>query len=585
VLQKWLIFFLLLGLCDEVTGKWSLKDVEPGIYMEERGAVLKIENKIHLIFKLDLNELKIELDQLKNVRKKIEVISYKENVEDHFKNFLTFSDEYIKLLESKIDLILRNRAKRGIINFVGAGAKLLFGTMDNDDRAELNEKLSILRNENDKQEKLNVENAVMVSKALTNVATVATSCNENNKLLNAIQLEFEKLQLINENIAKFQRTFAFVHEMQMVFTYLKDELEDKIRNVKELVEDFHNHLVNTKLVGYQDIFSELRNYRVANAEAFLPFDLIKPEIEKFRKLVKFGLLAEDANLLVVFMVPLISKEKFSVVKAFPVPKLNKNLATFVQVTENLIIFDENREKVATMKQEDFDKNCVIVGAESFCEELSVFGKSHKDCLHQVLYDDKKAIEEHCDTKVIKIDESIMLKTSDDNKFLVFSPVEETGKLIVNNEIIKVEFNGTQLLQLEGKGKLILKNHEVNFGNTVEKIETKFSLLSKFEGLNFEMLEIQTNNIQKEKILNLKDLNEASKNVKEFSKVEVSKYENGLMYGVVAIAIIIIVVIAVVTFFICKKKKIVQENVKESTLTTSEKDLVARCARLEGDPQA
>jgi hypothetical protein len=562
-----------------------LKDVEPGIYMEERGAVLKIESKIHLIFKLNLNELKIELDQLKNVRKKIEKISFKENVEDHFRNFLTFSDEYIKLLESKIDSILRNRAKRGIFNFVGVGAKLLFGTMDNDDRAELNKKLNILRNENDKQEKLNVENAVMVSKALTNVATVATSCNENNKLLNTIQLEFEKLQLINENVARFQRTFAFVHEMQMVFTYLKDELEDKIRNVKELVEDFHNHLVNTKLVGYQDIFSELRNYRVANAEAFLPFDLIKPEIEKFRKLVKFGLLAEDANLLVVFMVPLISKEKFSVVKAFPVPKLNKNLATFVQVTENLIIFDENREKVATIKQEDFDKNCVIVGAKSFCEELSVFGKSHKDCLHQVLYNDKKAIEEHCDTKVIKIDESIMLKTSDDNKFLVFSPAEETGKLIVNNEIIKVEFNGTQLLQLEGKGKLILKNHEINFGNNIEKIETKFSLLSKFEGLNFEIPEIQTSKIQKEKVLDLKDLNEASKNVKEFSKVEVSKYENGLMYGGVAIAIIIIVVIAVVTFFICKKKQIVKENVEESTLTASEKDLVARCARLEGDPQA
>lgn len=66
---------------------------------------------------------------------------------------------------------------------------------------------------------------------------------------------------------------------------------------------------------------------------------------------------------------MISREKFSIMKAFSVPELKENVAIYVKILDEFLIFDKSHEKIG--------KLCEIVEKEYYCEDLSIFGKKEK----------------------------------------------------------------------------------------------------------------------------------------------------------------------------------------------------------------
>lgn len=56
-------------------------------------------------------------------------------------HFLKTSSDMLAILNGKFEKLTWERSKRGLVDFIGNGARFLFGTMDEDDRKEITKKL------------------------------------------------------------------------------------------------------------------------------------------------------------------------------------------------------------------------------------------------------------------------------------------------------------------------------------------------------------------------------------------------------------------------------------------------------------
>lgn len=120
---------------------------------------------------------------------------------------MTLEDAYLQhqIKHTKLQLlslIPRSRAERGLINIVGTGLKYLYGTMDNNDRTEIEEKLKIntLNNHNiiEQSNKQIIINAHFDEqlKILTNLQNLQTKLlRQNTKLINQTKTDSRRAYL------------------------------------------------------------------------------------------------------------------------------------------------------------------------------------------------------------------------------------------------------------------------------------------------------------------------------------------------------------------------------------------------------
>jgi hypothetical protein len=578
------VLFLTRALPALGRDAYSLKEIQPGIYSETLGNVLKIDEKLQLFFKLDVNELNTEWNQLKRIKLQIEKIAFKENI--NYMHYVETSTIYLEQLKEKIDSLLKfKRSKRGAIDVIGSGIKFLFGTMDAKDRESIQNKLSEIKNDFYEEEKLNSKLTFLTEKTLANVATLAASCNKNNKLANEIVVRINYLETEENILIRNQKTAIFIQELQGVFWFLKEELEAKIANVEQMFEDFHNGLINTRLITYQDILNNLKDYKLRNGNMILPFDILKTNINKMKELLTFGVITNEERLYVVYAVPLISNEKFTMMKAFPVPEIRDEVAIALNVPNEFVIFDKNHEKIALIKEEKLEIMCKKIENDYFCNDLVVFDKSRSDCLHQIFFNDLTAIRRSCESRGLKLKHTVLIKTTRTDTFIVLSPKTEIGKLVTNNEVVKLEFKGTQLLTLMESAKLFLRDSEISINKEVLKIETKFSLVSKLPVNEKWDLDLSNQNERLRK--NLKEMNvldlEQFKTKSFDLRLKENNKENYMFttLWISAVTVGILMLIGIMIKIRMGRKKEDKKSGEEGreTLSKSERDLIEKLGEI------
>lgn len=150
---------------------------------------------------------------------------YLEYLDQLEKEILIIDDPYLKhqLKHTKTQLtslIPKYRQKRGLINIFGTGLKYLYGTMDNDDREEIEEKLEILATndhnlieQSSKQIRINQH----FDEQLNNLTILR---NEQTKLIS------HQYVLLNQTMIEFQ-TVSLKYEL--------DHLEKIIEQIRELL--------------------------------------------------------------------------------------------------------------------------------------------------------------------------------------------------------------------------------------------------------------------------------------------------------------------------------------------------------------
>ena len=326
--MKWILILWSLSINAE------LVEIESGIYKEKVGDVAIIETNAEIWIKLNTTELLLEINNLDSYRNHIRIncnrkqMFVRERTGRECENFLKMSNDMITILREKFERLTWERSKRGLVDFMGYGAKILFGTMDSKDRDNIQEKLGSLDGENLKNLKFNFEYAKLVEKTIRSLNTTVTSCNHNGKLINAILDQFEVFQKEANEMSHFVSYLEFIVELKNAFLIMFYETQLKIDDLHQMLIDFHNGIFNTKIIGYKEIIEVLSEMKQVDGKLNFPFGTGMKDFETIRKLVKFVVAQKEEQLIVIFSLPTVSLEEFVLYNVIPIPAIRDNVASF-----------------------------------------------------------------------------------------------------------------------------------------------------------------------------------------------------------------------------------------------------------------
>lgn len=166
---------LLLLFCMRQGVAMEILDTKPGIYEEDLGRVQLVAGTATVFFKIDNGELREDMRVIDEVHATIATYCSQaaplesQVVFNSCKNFVSNSLKMKGKLSEKLDKMIVDRERRGLIDFVGSTEKFLFGTMDAKDKKKIKKNLDGL----DKEQ---IEYGIVLSKAIS-------SLNETNSVV------------------------------------------------------------------------------------------------------------------------------------------------------------------------------------------------------------------------------------------------------------------------------------------------------------------------------------------------------------------------------------------------------------------
>ena len=182
------------------------------INMGEGDLINQTQTVIHIV---NINKLVDTLEEIK----KFEIVNQDQELKRECYTLLT---KILSLMPS------RTRSKRGLINIIGTTHKWLFGTMDNDDREEIDEHLKIIET-NDRNAIQELNKQIKINTQLDqNMKNLKDLVLRNRQEIELYQNESQKLQKTILN--RLQRTEVLTR--LLMFEKLIDNLLDTIAAAK-----------------------------------------------------------------------------------------------------------------------------------------------------------------------------------------------------------------------------------------------------------------------------------------------------------------------------------------------------------------
>lgn len=284
-------------------------------------------NKIlHIV---NLTEYKYTLDVIK------ENINTLRTTTINNEPLLNTIEKNFELLQAKIDNLHPHfKSKRGLVNILGKGLKLIAGTMDSDDEKEIESKLKSLY---DRQTNL-TENLV-----------TTTQIND-----------FISLQI--QNI-----TSHINHQQLKIEKYLDDFrniLQNKIGTLEdELTYMTQVYQINNDILLFKDHIDDIGQVIFSSKLGIIPSNLLtQTELDLITDFdsyndIKVSIAYHDKNLIIILLIPRMTEDYLSRIRFEPIPNpLNKSL--ILDITDVLV--DSNNNMFQINVKDKLKKNLIKV---------------------------------------------------------------------------------------------------------------------------------------------------------------------------------------------------------------------------------
>lgn len=360
-------FFLFLINSAQAIFRLQKLDTQGGfqiIQLHETPLIQNYTKILHVIDTNDLQETLTKIEQSTNM--------FFKGPED-----LTI----IKQLKTQINKTSHNirtltvhRKKRGLINFGGSTLRWLFGTMDNDDRAEIETHLH--------QVDLNNHNSITA----INQQIKINNDLENN--LNTLQKQISKDKILTENLLNTVTDTNRQHIKQIHFLQILNNINILNQEISKIQSNlaFAKHGVMTNSILTSE---EIELYQI---DSF-----------KYQE-IKSSIFQKDEKLIFVISIPNLSEQLAQKIKILQIPNdkfeeislINSNFITH----KNKTFIDENNMYVKNLKNAD---ECI----------QNLVNSNVNKCSKEIERN-LKIIEISSNTILVKNAENLMLKTSANN---------------------------------------------------------------------------------------------------------------------------------------------------------------------------
>lgn len=401
-----------------------------------------IQNFSKILHIIDVNELEITL------------INIESNIDSTFSTpedilLIKQLKNQIQKTRQNIKTLSLHRNKRGLINLGGNVFNWLFGTMDHDDKLEIEQQLKTI-NLNNHNLINNVNKQIKINNDLqSNIQTLKTRINENQILT---------LKAMNYTTDVTKRSIKNIHFLSILsdINILDSEIDKIQQNIIFAKHGIMSHSILTD--------EEINEFNI--------------DVLKYRE-IKSSLLEYNNKLIFAILIPNLTENLAIKYKIIPVPNDNKEEI----LIENINIIE-------------FNKKIYIDNNEIYVRQLKLADSCINNLMNENYDQCHKIIRKNLE--IIEIDSNMILVKNAEN-----------DTLCNNCDHAKYKLKGNVLIKFNN---CTIKINDVIFSN-IEKTVTNHIILPNYLTINEVNLKTNIEDVNLKLIENIKEITEIKSNHK------------------------------------------------------------------------
>lgn len=350
----------------------------------------------------------------------------------------------IKIIETSYFNLLHligkyHRTKRGLINIIGSGSKIIFGTMDQKDSDFIYGAISEL-------EYKQKESITILEDQTTILSNTVNNFNKTMQELKRAETEInEGLSKINNNSINLKQNLEHTLEMVNYFSMLVIDTEIDLNLLVNIVMFTKVGKIHPSVIPAEIFLSKLKESEVnLPMEMFYPVHLKEENINILLEISKISSFVQSDQLIFIIKVPITNQEEYELFNMIPIPQTKLLTTIIVNPKRKYLLISNTKSKAAIF--DEIDKDCITIGPQKLCKQITLINPYINSICETDIFLFNKV--KQCEMKAINQDLEIWHKLEKHNTWLY---------VLTKPTIVTITCGILEDITFKGVGTLTLKN--------------------------------------------------------------------------------------------------------------------------------
>lgn len=378
-----------------------------------------------------------------------------------------------------------NRTKRGLVNAVGSVAKVLFGTLDENDAEHYNEILQKLETNQITMQHLFSEQTSIFENTITslnstNQANKQVFENLNEKVNQLESFISDHVKKSINNLTLYENFAIQFSEYFSLFQLVSEQFQFYQSDLLNIILYAQNGILHPLVLSPKSLIDHLIKYSIYLPKGLsFPVPLSHHYSHDLYKSMSPNVFYLQYKLYFVLHIPLVSDISYSIVKMTSLPMRISNekgnhIFSFILPENPYLVIDRLKQNYFFFNNNDLNE-CLKIDNKYVCKEkYPLFLLPIRNDCEALLYTHSYKIPESCEKRVLVIHKTIFIKILKINSWIFISPDDETLMIKCPGFENSINLNKSGILQLAPRCTAFTSSVTLN---TVDIKETNKSFLN------------------------------------------------------------------------------------------------------------
>lgn len=372
----------------------------------------------------------------------------------------------------------KQRLKRGVFDFVGQIAKVLFGTLDSSDAEYYNEQIDLTYNNSRQITNLYKKQISIIQATIGNFSNAFAENNQKFKEIDFNIGELHKLMLRDEEKITEAQLNTIVNSYLIECSEMILEYEIELQILTDAILLARRGLIHPKILTPKELFNNLKETRYAVNDKQLPVPLESDQFTNLMDISDISIFYKNHRLIYVIEIPLIEQNNFILYHVIPLPikQGEKGIYAFINPTYNYLGLRSDKQLYTHLTEHDINK-CKKINNIMICKQTDLLYQVSAiyNCESELLKSARlESILRECDVRIMRVYNTVWYQLKTTNSWLYTAPRNETLHILCeDNKPRQTQLFSTGLIKLSAdcdaiSDNALLRSQTISAINTVEK---------------------------------------------------------------------------------------------------------------------
>lgn len=473
------------------TSSYNITKLEPGIIFEKLHTIHLQASTWTFISHINLTVHREEINYVTNLINTIKqqcklLITHKNRNElcdgiilelEKELSEITEYDEFISYVEPEKS---HKRRARGLVNVIGLGMKVLFGTMTEADAEKYMSYIHSLEKSTIKMEhNIEIHTSVLDS-ALKKINESSIGVNEHSKMIRELVDTVDQIKRSYGREQVYSRTHFLFEELSDFIILALNKIRRDQAKIFDIIFTAKKGMLHELLFDPKSIFNEMLAAQSALRGHYFVYPLKKSNIFKILSLSDFNAVLNNDTLLFEIKTPLIRDETFSIYNTIPIPRhVSNSIYSFIQPEFKTFLISRDHDHYAPFLEPEtqLQRNCKNIENNHFiCNQNSPLFIAHARRNCEVEYLNTASIDQSiCKEQQHELKDEIWISLHEPNSYIFITP--EKVKITINcndsryyEEIVNSVLINTKCIIKTNKVVISnIQHYHSNYSTNVQRI--------------------------------------------------------------------------------------------------------------------